>query len=94
MRKRLIFFIFVDVKYKDTKYYDLHLYNLEKYINLISDDRKREILISIFIERRDYEVVCSELKITEVHLKKIKKDAIKDIKAHYDSHKDLNVKYF
>jgi hypothetical protein len=33
MRKRLIFFIFVDVKYKDTKYYDLHLYNLEKHIN-------------------------------------------------------------
>lgn len=33
MKKRLIFFIFVDVQYKNTKYYDLHLYNIEKYIN-------------------------------------------------------------
>ena len=33
MEKRLVFFIFVDVKYKDKKFYELHLYNLEKYIN-------------------------------------------------------------
>ena len=32
MKKRLVFFIYVDVKYKDSKLYDLHLYNLEKYI--------------------------------------------------------------
>lgn len=33
MEKRLVFFIFVDAKYKDKKFYELHLYNLEKYIN-------------------------------------------------------------
>lgn len=65
---------------RDVALYSNEISNLEKYINLISDDRKRAILISIFIERRDYEVVCSELKITEVQLKKIKKDAIREIK--------------
>lgn len=65
---------------RDVALYSNEIHNLEKYINLISDDRKRAILISIFIERRDYEVVCSELKITEVQFKKIKKDAIRDIK--------------
>lgn len=65
---------------RDVALYSNEIHNLEKYINLISDDRKRAILISIFIERRDYEVVCSELKITEVQFKKIKKDAIREIK--------------
>lgn len=54
--------------------------DLERYIKLISDDRYRTILTSIFIEKKDYEVVCSELKITEFELKKLKKDAIKEIK--------------
>lgn len=47
---------------------------------MISDDRDRMILTSIFIEKKDYDVVCSELKITEVQFKKFKKDAIKEIK--------------
>ena len=38
------------------------------------------ILTSIFIEKKDYDVVCSELKITEEQFKKIKKDAIKELK--------------
>lgn len=65
---------------RDVALYSNEICNLEKYINLISDDRKRTILFSIFIERKDYDMVYSELKITENQLKKIKKDAIKDIK--------------
>ena len=65
---------------RDVALYSNEICNLENYINLISDDRKRAILVSIFIERKDYDVVCSELKITETQFKKIKKDAMKDIK--------------
>lgn len=54
--------------------------HLEKYINLISDDRKQNILISLFIERKSYEEVCSDLNLKEVQFKKLKKDAIKEIK--------------
>lgn len=54
--------------------------HLKKYISLISDDRKQNILNSLFIERKSYEEVCSDLKLTEVQFKKLKKDAIKEIK--------------
>lgn len=65
---------------RDIVLYSNEICNLEKYIKLISDDRNRSILTSIFIEKKDYEVVCSELKITEDQFKKFKKDAIKEIK--------------
>lgn len=65
---------------RDVALYSNEICNLEKYIKLISDDRNRSILTSIFIEKKDYEVVCSELKITEDQFKKFKKDAIKEIK--------------
>ena len=65
---------------RDVALYSNEISNLEKYIKLISDDRDRMILTSIFIEKKDYDVVCSELKITEVQFKKFKKDAIKEIK--------------
>lgn len=65
---------------RDVALYSNEISNLEKYIKLISDDRHRTILTSIFIEKKDYEVVCSELKITEDQFKKFKKDAIKEIK--------------
>lgn len=65
---------------RDVALYSNEISNLEKYIKLISDDRNRMILTSIFIEKKDYDVVCSELKITEVQFKKFKKDAIKEIK--------------
>ena len=65
---------------RDVALYSNEISNLEKYIKLISDDRHRTILTSIFIEKKDYDVVCSELKITEVQFKKFKKDAIKEIK--------------
>ena len=65
---------------RDVALYSNEICNLEKFIKLISDDRNRSILTSIFIEKKDYEVVCSELKITEDQFKKIKKDAIKEIK--------------
>lgn len=54
--------------------------NLGKYINLLHDDIKQTILTSIFLEHQDYESVCSKLNITEVKLKKLKKEAIKEIK--------------
>lgn len=65
---------------RDVALYSNEICNLEKYIKLISDDRNRMILTSIFIEKKDYDVVCSELKITEEQFKKFKKDAIKEIK--------------
>ena len=65
---------------RDVALYSNEISNLEKYIKLVSDDRNRTILTSIFIEKKDYDVVCSELKITEVQFKKFKKDAIKEIK--------------
>lgn len=65
---------------RDIALYSNEISNLEKYIKLVSDDRNRMILTSIFIEKKDYDVVCSELKITEVQFKKFKKDAIKEIK--------------
>ena len=66
---------------RDLAIYFNEICNLEKYINLISDDIKKEILISLFIERVSYEVVCSKLNITEVKLKKLKKDAMKELKS-------------
>lgn len=65
---------------RDLAIYFNEISNLEKYINLISDDIKREILISIFIERASYETVCTKLNITEAKLKKLKKDAMKELK--------------
>lgn len=65
---------------RDLAIYFNEISYLEKYINLISDDIKREILISLFIERASYETVCSKLNITEAKLKKLKKDAMKELK--------------
>lgn len=65
---------------RDVALYSNEISNLEKYIKLVSDDRNRTILTSIFIEKKDYDIVCSELKITEVQFKRLKKDAIKEIK--------------
>ena len=65
---------------RDLTIYFNEISNLEKYINLISDDIKREILISLFIKRARYETVCSKMNITEVKLKKLKKEAIKELR--------------
>lgn len=65
---------------RDLAIYFNEISNLEKYINLISDDIKREILISLFIKRASYETVCSKMNITEVKLKKLKKEAIKELR--------------
>lgn len=65
---------------RDLAIYSNEISNLEQYINLISDDIKREILISLFIERASYETVCSKMNITEVKLKKLKKEAIKELR--------------
>lgn len=65
---------------RDIVLYSNEISNLSKYINSIIDDRKRKILFSIFIEKKSYTEVYSDLKITEVEFKKLKKDAIKEIK--------------
>lgn len=65
---------------RDIALYSNEICNLDKYIKLVSDDRNQMILTSIFIEKKDYDVVCSDLKITEEQFKKIKKDAIKELK--------------
>lgn len=53
---------------------------IENYINEISDDIKRGILYSIFIKQKDYESVFDKYNISEVKFKKIKKEAIKELK--------------
>lgn len=65
---------------RDIALFSNEICNLDYFIELVSNDRHRHILTSIFIDKKDYDVVCSELKITEVQFKKIKKDAIKEIK--------------
>lgn len=54
--------------------------NFEKYINFISDDIKRNIMRSIFVDNKSYDEICSSLQISEVKLKKMKKEAIAEIK--------------
>ncbi len=65
---------------RDVVIYFNEICDLERYIKLVPNDRYRTILTSIFLEKKDYEVVCSELKITESELKRLKKEAIKEIK--------------
>ena len=67
---------------RDILLFSNEIQNLDQYINLIIDDRKRQILRSIFIDKRSYEEVCSMLNITESKFKKLKKDALKEIKNH------------
>lgn len=66
---------------RDLALYYNEISGIEKYIDLVQDDRKRKILTSVFIERMDYETICSELSITEIQFKKIKKEAIKEMKS-------------
>lgn len=65
---------------RDMAIYSNEISNLCQYINLISDDRYRQILNSIFIERQDYDSVCSNMKISETQLKVLKKKAMKELK--------------
>lgn len=65
---------------RDIAIYSNEISNLCQYINLISDDRYRQILNSIFIERQDYDAVCSTMNIPESQLKLLKKKAMKELK--------------
>ena len=40
----------------------------------------KEVRISLFIDRASYEAICSKMNITEVKLKKLKKEAIKELR--------------
>ena len=68
---------------RDIILFSNEIQNLDQYINLINDDRKQQILRSIFIDKRNYEEVCSMLNITESQFKKLKKDALKEIKNQF-----------
>lgn len=65
---------------RDIAIYSNEIRNLCLYINSISDDRYRRILNSIFIERQDYDAVCSNMNISESQLKLWKKKAMKELK--------------
>lgn len=65
---------------RDVVLFSNEIQNLESFINLIDDDRKKQLLHSIFIDKRGYEEVCSMLNINESKFKKLKKDALKELK--------------
>lgn len=65
---------------RDVVLFSNEIQNLESFINLIYDDRKKLLLHSIFIDKRGYEEVCSMLNINESKFKKLKKDALKELK--------------
>lgn len=65
---------------RDVAIYFNEISSLRHCIKLISDDRYRQILHSIFIERQDYDSVCSNMNMSETQLKVIKKKAIKELK--------------
>lgn len=65
---------------RDIILFSNEIQNLEQYINCVNDDGKQQILRSIFIDKRNYEEVCLMLNITESQFKKLKKDALKEIK--------------
>ena len=65
---------------RDVVLFSNEIQNLESFINLIDDDRKKLLLHSIFIDKRGYEEVCSMLDINESKFKKLKKDALKELK--------------
>lgn len=65
---------------RDVVLFSNEIQNLESFINLIDDDRKKLLLHSIFIDNRGYEEVCSMLNINESKFKKLKKDALKELK--------------
>ena len=50
---------------RDVVLFSNEIQNLESFINLIDDDRKKLLLHSIFIDKRGYEEVCSMLNINE-----------------------------
>lgn len=65
---------------------DLVLYfkdvdNIDYYIKKVNCDRFREILLSIFIRKEDYDTVRSRYALTETDFKKMKKSALKELKS-------------
>ncbi|MCM1219964.1 MAG: DUF1492 domain-containing protein [Lachnospiraceae bacterium] len=66
---------------RDVALFSNEIQNLEQYINLIADDKKKQILRSIFIDKMSYDDVCSMLNLNESQFKKLKKEALKEIKT-------------
>ena len=65
---------------RDIIIYSNEINNIDCYINLVSDDRYRQILHSIFIERMDYAAVCANMNISEAQLRLLKKKAMRELK--------------
>lgn len=64
---------------------DLVLYfkdvdNIDYYIKKVNCDRFREILLSIFIRKEDYDTICSKYRFSGHEFNKLKKEAIKELK--------------
>lgn len=66
---------------RDIALFNNDISNIGNYIKLISDDRKRTILSSLFVEKKGYEDICSALNLKESQFKKLKKEALKEIKS-------------
>lgn len=65
---------------RDVVLYSGEITQLDSYIKLIVDDRKRQILHSIFVEKKSYDAISSELGISYAEFKRMKQSALKELK--------------
>ena len=57
------------------------VHEIEKYINMMVNDRYREIIHSIFVEKDDYDTICLDLGLTKSQFNIEKKAAMKELKS-------------
>lgn len=65
---------------RDLVLYSKDIDDIGYYIKRIQCDRFREILLSIFIRKEDYDTICSKYRLSEHEFRKLKKEAIKELK--------------
>lgn len=66
---------------RDIVLYFRDVSDFEYYIKQVTDDRFRNILLSIFVKKEDYDTICSHLTLTETDFRKMKKSALKELKS-------------
>lgn len=54
---------------------------IERFINMVDNDRFRKIIHSIFIDKDDYDAICLELGFTKSQFNNEKKAAMKELKS-------------
>lgn len=54
---------------------------IEYYIKKVPDDRYRDLLLSIFVKKEDYDTIRSRYVLTETDFKKMKKGALRELKS-------------